>query len=396
MRAVALVSTLALVFCGCSSKSSSTPAADPDAGTTATDGAAPPAARKALGMNDVSVLIPIPSSPAAEGSLGATDAGDRGELLPQAVYDKIPKFGVKPAEGLDYARMRAVAIRFDGCFPMPAGCEPQIRIVMQPITDAGTTLDSALHLFYRLGEAELGQVVTRLRELRALAPEQKDAPLDVSPALLAQGMTGPYGAGLRELVLKFAGEQNLVRMTFFLRAPPRQEEWFFGGFNRSGDTMTSLDIVGVGKGNQRVDRPLVQDGYKYEFTPAAKGPEDVSVLLSTESAAAATPEARDAALASFARIANPDKYGPDALPCAGCHVVSYVAAATKEKYAQDLATQPDAFKSGRDLTLRGQAVLTPSSLRALGWFKDQPMISVRVVNETAAVLDDLDKRFPLQ
>ena len=370
-------------------------ASDTDAGTAQPEAGPPAAARKALGMNDVSVLIPIPASPAAEGHLGPTDAGERGELLPQAVYDKIPKFGVKPAEGLDYARMRAVGIRFDGCFPAPAGCEPQIRIVMQPITDQGTTLDSALHLFYRLSEDELAQVVTRLRELRALAPEQTDAPLDVSPALVAQGMTGAYGTGLRDLVLKFAGEKNLVRMTFFLRAPPRQEEWFFGGFNRSGETMTSLDIVGVGKGNQRVDRPIVENGFKYEFTPAGNGPEDVSVLLSTESATAATAQAREAALGAFARIANPDKHGPDDLPCAGCHVVSYVAAVIKDKFGQDMLAQPDAYKSKRDLGLRGQATLTPSSLRAFGWFKDQPMISVRVVNESAAVLDDLDKRFPL-
>jgi hypothetical protein len=60
-----------------------------------------------------------------------------------------------------------------------------------------------------------------------------------------------------------------------------------------------------------------------------------------------------------------------------------------------MLAQPDAYKSKRDLGLRGQATLTPSSLRAFGWFKDQPMISVRVVNESAAVLDDLDKRFPL-
>jgi len=137
-----------------------------DAG--AADAAAP--ALPALTMNDVSVLVPIPANPQAAGFLRPSSAGERGKLLPQAVYDKIPEFPVVPAEGLDFARMRVVGIRFDGCFPAPAGCEPQIRLVMQPITDEGATLDSSLHLFYRLTEEELGAVVLGLRQLKELAP----------------------------------------------------------------------------------------------------------------------------------------------------------------------------------------------------------------------------------
>lgn len=345
-------------------------------------------------MNDVSVLVPIPSSPAAPGFLRPSSKGDRGALLPQAVYDKIPEFPVVPAQGLDYARMRVVAIRFDGCFPAPAGCEAQIRLVMQPITDAAETLDSSLHLFYRLTEEELAAVVVGLRQLRLLAPEQKDAPLDVSPALVAQGIEGAYGAGLRELVLAHAGEQNLIRMTFFLRAPPRQEEWFFGGFLRNGATMTPVDIVGVGKSNQRVDRPVTAEGYEYVFTPAPKKPEDVTPLLVSATAKTATPESLQNALGAMARIENPTKYGPDQLDCAGCHVATTLAAQAKTSLGLDATTHADAFKSTRDLTVRGKAATTPSSLRAFGWFAKEPMIAKRVVNETAAVLDDLEKRFP--
>ncbi len=35
-----------------------------------------------------------------------------------------------------------------------------------------------------------------------------------------------------------------------------------------------------------------------------------------------------------------------------------------------------------------------SSLRAFGYFDDKPMIANRIVNESAAVVDDLEKRFP--
>jgi hypothetical protein len=339
--------------------------------------------------------LPIPASPAAAGALGPTDAGSKGKLLTQAVYNEIPEFGVVPAEGLDYARMRAVGIRFDGCFPKPAGCEAQIRIVMQPVTDKGATLDSALHLFYTLAESELAEVVPELRRLRALAPEVQDAPLAVHAGLVAQGLDGAYGAALRELVLKYAGDQNLTRMTFFLRAPPTAfDEWFFGGFDRVAGKLQALDIVGVGKVNQMVRREDLADGYQYELTPSPKVPEDIDVLLTSEKAKAATAEARSAALAALARIENPQKGGPDKLSCAGCHVSTFVRETTRAKHGLDLATLPDAFQSSRDLTRTGGAATTVASLRAFGYFDKQAMIGDRVINESAAVVDDLEKRFP--
>jgi hypothetical protein len=341
----------------------------------------------ALGLNDVSVLIPLPSSPAAPGNFAPTDSGARGELLPLAVYDAIPKFGVKPAQGLDYTRMRAIAIRFDGCFATPTeatGCAAQIRIVMQPITSKGATLDSAVHLFYRLTDDEISEVVNELRMLRKLAPEQSDAPLDINPALLAQGMEGPYGVGLRSLVLKYAGEQNLVRMTFFLRAPPAVEEWFFGGFDRANGSLTQLNIVSIGKTN----------AYQYDFVPAGKSPEDTRALQSSASAAAASPEALDAVLGAFARIENPSKYSPDQLPCAGCHVATFVTAHARTALGKSTRTLPDAFTSKHDLRLKGESETTASSLRAFGYFDKKPMISNRVVFESASVLDDFESRFP--
>lgn len=376
-------------FVACTS-STSTPAPEAaDAGTTA-------AALPALGANDVSVLVPLPKTAAAPDMLAPTSAGTRGVLLPQAVYDKIPKFGVQPVDALDYARMRVVAIRFDGCFPGKNGCDAQIRLVMQPIDDTRSALDSAIHLFYRLTEPELAEVVTELRKLRELAPEQTDGPLDVSPPLRAQGLDGPYGAALKELVLKYAGEQVLVRMTFFLRAPPLNEEWFLGGFDRdaASGAMQQLEIVGVGKGNQRVNRAMATEGYSYSFTPAGKTPEDVTALLDSAKAKTAAPEDVKKAFEAFLRIENPTKYGPDQLPCAGCHVSTVATEFAKTSLGLDPAAAADAFTSARDLTLRGQAAATPSSLRGFGWFEKKAMIGRRVANETAAVVDDLEKRFP--
>ncbi|MBS2012830.1 MAG: hypothetical protein JST00_08090 [Deltaproteobacteria bacterium] len=347
----------------------------------------------ALGMNDVSVLFPLPKSPSSPGYLKPEDEGAKGPLLTKADYDKIPTFPHEGADTLDFARMRVIAIRFDGCFPAPGGCEPQIRLVMQPIADDGEGLDSAIHLFYRLTEAEIAEVVTGLRKLRALAPEQKDAPLEVSPALVAQGATGDYGNGLRELVLKYAGRDNFSRMTFFLRAPPTVETWFLGGFDRKNGALEALDIVSVGKSNQRVIRSVTAEGYAYDLLPLEKTPEDTSLLLSSAKMKAAPKADLERALGAYLRILNPQKYGPDQLPCAGCHLSTFVTQESM-KMGVDPKAMPDAFTSKRDISVKGASTTNGSSLRAFGWFVKDASISQRVANETAGVVDDFEKRFP--
>lgn len=347
-----------------------------------------------LGLNDVSVLFPLPASATTPGYLTPVSTGDRGMLLPRVVFDKVPAFPVALPDGLDYDRLRVVGARFDGCFQTNAGCEAQIRLVMQPIDDDGSSRDSALHLFYRLSPADLALVVADLRSLHALAPEAHGAPLDVHPALVQQGVTGAYGAAVTALLLRFAGDQNLTRMTFFLRAPPLVEVWFFGGFDRANDTLTPMQIVGVPNGIQRVIHTPAASGFAYDFAPVEAQPEDTSSLLSSDKAKLLSNADAKTAYASFLRIENPKVHGPEALPCAGCHVSTVVTRFAENALGMSSLGMPDAFTSPRDLTLRGHAATTPSSLRAFGWFKTQAMISRRVVHETASVLDDLDARFP--
>ncbi len=348
-----------------------------------------------LGLNDVSVLFPRPTSLEDLGYLRPEDEGARGVLLPQDVFDTVPGFPVVPRDGIAYARMRVLSLRFDGCGGNGEVCVPQIRLVMQPIATDGTPRDSALHLFYELTDEEIPTLVRELRQLRLLAPEVLDSPLDVHASLLAQGVEGAYGAALRELVLRYAGEQNLVRMTFFLRAPPAQEVWFFGGFDRRDGVMTVMDIVAVGRGNQRVIRPILMEGYQFDVTPNSATPEDGRVLLTSAAADAADEETRRAAMASYVRLENPQAYVPDALPCAGCHMSGFITAEAERRFGLRSADFPDdVFTSRFDLSVRGPSATTPSSLRAFGWFGDEPMIVPRTIHESAHVVEDIESRFP--
>lgn len=407
--ALALLSLLSLPACGedgtAGSGGGGTSSTGPG-GTTATGGgggagstgsaggAGGAPAALPLGLNDVSVLLPFPGNSDPPGYLSAADAGPHGELLPQDVFDAVPTFPVTPSQGLVYERMRVLGIRFDGCSGGVGRCEPEIRLVMQPL---GNTLvrDSALHLFYRLDQEQMADVVAGLRSLRALAPETAvEAPLGVHPSLVAQGVEGAYGAALRDLVLAHAGDDNLVRMTFFLRAPPVNEVWFFGGFDRDGESLTAMDVVGIGTDPQRVILTKTGDGYEYDLTPRGLSPEDGSALYSSAAADAATEEERVAAFASYLRVANPEVYVPDHLPCAGCHLATYVTSEATRRFGLDASTFEERFTSSRDLSMQGGAAGNPSSLRAFGWFGDQPMIAQRTINESAAVADDLEARYP--
>ncbi len=384
-RTMRLGPCVVLLLAACSSSSNASGPKAPDAG----------APLGPLGLNDVSVLFPLPRGPLAAGALGPEDAGERGALLPRSLFDKVPPFRPSPpADALDFARMRVVAARFDGCFPKSSGCEAQIRLVMQPIDDDGTARDSALHLFYHLDDADLAAVVAELRRLRTLAPEVHDAPLDVHAGLAAQGLDGAYGKGLRDLLLKYAGESNLTRMTFLLRSPAPGEEWFFGGFGLVGGRFVVLNVTGVGTGEQRVNR-VTNDGWGYDLNPSPTVPEDIGLLLSSDKAKAATDEERGAALAALGRIENPEKYGPDKIACANCHVTTYVAEGMRRTFGLDVTATADAFHSARDLTRRGSAADNVSSLRAFGYYGTTAMISDRVVHDTAATVDDLERRFPL-
>lgn len=356
--------------------------------------AGPPPVR--LGLNDVSVLFPLPESLEAEGYLGPQDMGARGVLLPQEVFDQVPTFPVMPADGLLYGRLRVLAIRVDTCGGLPSDCHPELRMVMQPLNPNGLARDSALHLFYRLTPEAMTAVVAGLREAHRLGDDTAAMPLSVHPTLAAQGVTGAYGAALRRLVLQHVGAENLLRVTFFLRAPPVQEVWFFGGFERGKEgPFAPMTIVGVGRGNQRVILTQTEGGYSFDFTPVAAMPEDGRALLSSSAAAAASDEARRAAFGSFLRVENPRRYVPDQLPCAGCHVAAFVRSEVSRRHGLSAATfGDDPFRAERDLTMQGTAGENASSLRAFGYFRAEPMIAQRTINESAAVLEHLERTYP--
>jgi hypothetical protein len=352
----------------------------------------PPAA---LGLNDVTVLMPLPATISAAGHLTPTSAGALGELFPRALYERIPQFPHMPADFLKYETLRVLAVRFDGCFKKAGACEAQIRLVLQPLRSVGAS-DAAVHLFFPVGKEAMQGIVAKLREMRALAPEALvDGALDVHPSLLAQGMEGAYGTALNQLVLEHCGLQALSRMTFFLRAPSAVEQWVLGGLDIKDGKYTPIAIPGSGT-RQNVLQHETAKGpmFRYELVPLPVAPVDLTKALSTTLLDATSGESRIAALGALNTVLNPQKLGADDVHCASCHVASYIAGYAQSQLKEDLAAAPSSYLAaapkGRNLEVRGGALSNRTSLRGLGYFQKTPMISPRVVYESAEVLEDFE------
>src|SRR5687767_9377802 len=97
---------------------------------------APPASA-AVTLQDVALLLPLPTSLAEGDSQGIrpTDRAGTRELLPAADFARVPTLLLGMSAEAVHASLRAVGVRLDPCFTSRIGdpCRPQIRVVWQPM-----------------------------------------------------------------------------------------------------------------------------------------------------------------------------------------------------------------------------------------------------------------------
>lgn len=398
-RASFLTAVAAAVLTAACSDDPSTGAAD--AAPTAADATPITGEPRALVRHDVSVLWPLP--PAGQDSLlAATDSGLGGPLVPRARFDAIGLSVVKDLETADeeYAALRVVAIRFDPCFIHQWGgatCQAQIRLVLQAVdVDGGTTFDGALHALYNLTDAEFTVVASELRALTAAAPEQADAeaPLGVSPALVAQGTDGAYAQNLRALVLRHVGEGNLARLTFMTRTDARAGEWQFGGHAIIERIETGfgppgpIEILGLDGATIQKASQNGGEGFAFEVMPGLA--EDVGLLGLDEVVLLARSAKDRADVEAWAlAVQNPMQTSPDSTDCLSCHVGGHV---TRVLEAADPGILPDGVVRGPRVITTAEA--EKDNLRAFGYFGATPYVSQRTANDTEFTLLTMAQRFP--
>ncbi|MFO0747709.1 MAG: hypothetical protein U1F43_18895 [Myxococcota bacterium] len=345
-----------------------------------------------FGLNDLTVLLPMPN--ASTPSLLAPDT-----LVPSAVWQRLV---ADPGDVLaDFATLHVVAVRFDLCdrtatTPCPPGADGRLRLVAQPMfggTPDPQFADTAVHAFYPIPAAELPGVIAELRRL-AVLQDAPTSPLQVNEAL--SDPTSPYALGLTALVARFAKAERLVRLTLFSQISISAAfRWVFRGEERPtpADAFVAMVIPDLGETSEEV---LLVGDQSYEVTPAVDLPKGFALTLSASAFAAASLDDQRAALGVLEAIDDPRVHAPDTVQCLGCHVASILLPARGSAAHLDLAAL-DRFRAADeslDLTPLAFPGAGDRTLRALGYSGFLPIISARVVHETALVLAEVEARFP--
>ena len=358
-----------------------------------------------LGMNDVTILAPLPASLDKPVLLRATDLADDGSgLVPQALVDRLlgsGPFGEAIATFAPvYGSLHLVAVRFDLCDRhLPGACpeaeDARMRLVFQPLLDPPRAQDVGFHAFYSIRNDEISGAVAALRKLATLAPAQT-GPLGVSLALGAADPE-PYANQLRAFVRRYGGEARLVRLTMnALDLKFSALVWSLRGLEKKGTVFSEMTIPGTTEMSGEVaERVTLTGNPGYDTAPNTDTPAGLRVALSQLKFDAADPTNKRTALAALAAVESPLTATAETVACVGCHVSTVVMSARNTSSAIDPLTLPGRYTSKFDLaTTGGKSAQTPTTLRALGYLGQQPMISQRVVNDTAQALTEIEQRFP--
>ena len=349
-----------------------------------------------LGPNDVTSLVPLPVTKATPVIMRGDElTDDKSPLVPRALFDRVAGVGASTPDvsAEAYDRLHVVAVRFDLCDhgapgPCTFGGGARMRLVLQPITDGFGADDVGFHVFYNIPEAEVPRAVASLGEL-ARIQGPTPGPVRPSPALVAGN--AEYAKALRAFVARYGGEASLVRMT--LNAQPifaAAIRWTFRGVEKKGGAFEDMKITGTSETLQGV---ILLNEASYQVTPLVDTPAGLAAAIDKAKFDAAPEAEKRAMLSALAAVDNPLTHGPDTVACVACHASTVVAHTRAKASGIDLRSVSGAYTSTRDLAVSGgKSATTDRTLRALGWLGKEPMISQRVVNDTALVLDDLARR----
>ena len=353
-------------------------------------------------MNDVTILAPLPPSNATPVLLRGTDLADDGTaFVPRTLFDRLAaptRDLVSPILGAaTYDRIHLVAVRFDLCDrPLPGACpeadDARLRLVFQPVFQDGLAQDVGFHAFYAIRNAEIAAAVTALRELAMIAPPQTGA-LRVSPALSAANPAA-YAAKVRAFVKRYGGDGRLVRLT--LNAQPEvaaQVRWVLRGVEKKGTAFVDMPILGA-SATDVSESVIVVGGNSYDVMPLTDTPSGLlGAIVKTMFDAANATKQRES-FAALAAVENPMTHTAETVACVACHVSTFVTSSRASGSPIDPLTLPERYTSNFDLsTAAGKAATTPAT-RAFGYLGRQPMISQRVVNDTAQTLVEIEARYP--
>ena len=221
---------------------------------------------------------------------------------------------------------------------------------------------------------------------------QVNAALTASPA-------GAYATGLKTLVRTWANTAGLRRLTFFAQPDVfAQIRWVFRGLEGTPGAYLPITIAGSDGGTEQdVILAGTPTSPGYTATPFSDDPLGLGRAIDAQSFTAGTPPEKDAALHALTSVSNPTQHSPTTVQCVACHVATQLTARRAEEMGTTADQIPGIYTSTWDLSVAGGKSAAANGgrfLRALGWLGIEPLVSQRVVNETAQTATEVQARFP--
>ncbi len=344
-------------------------------------------------LQDLSILFPIPETLPDPHAIRAADAGTRGKLLPDYAGRALPQLVAALSTQDQVAQLQLTGLRVE---------VGELHLVWQPFHNPDVNgqrrilaHDTAVHTFYRIDDdqAYLGD----LKELAQLSRGQvaPGQPLEVHPSLKNGGWNQPYGIALKNLILKWAGEQNLFKITF--SSSPRPATWFFGGFNVQMGRTLPLEIPRIHSSGTQLfaNASSTVDFLTGITSPGAPSGQDAfnRLLMDSSYPQVKEPQALKEAHLTAVRIANPRLGNPDTLDCASCHASQAVQDWTEDKSPGLREDMQDRFTSpGFNLNRVAHEKINTENTRAFGYFLNHATVSQRAINDTAFLAERLSTK----
>lgn len=357
-------------------------------------------------LNDVSYLLPLPQQKEDSGLLKISAKGRGGELIPSALIEFIPFISFDMNRESTRESLRLLAVRIDPCFPLPTpqSCQRQIRLVWQPVvlTAQGEvqTVDAALHSFYVLSEQDWISLLVDLQKWKArYSPGTDSLPLQVHPAWQNEGSGSPSLKAFHQVITRYAGKENLTRVTAMLLRRGGLM-WTFLGYSVDGDKLQSFEIPRLNgkKAQGFINLAMPPDRFSNGgISPFPRGEDIINTLVAGSDLLEAQDEdtIRREARAAF-RIENPKAFNPENMDCASCHVAQpalHWVLNNRPQLRVEQLWSSEIYKNARyNLSNPSSLAANTQVIRAFGYFGADVAISQRVINESAEVADSLNQK----
>ncbi|MFZ3229406.1 MAG: hypothetical protein WA160_04315 [Pseudobdellovibrio sp.] len=353
-------------------------------------------------LNDVSYLMPLPKEIGTDHLLKADSNSGKGNLLPATYYEALPRLTTELTPQEIKNNLRAIAVRIDPCFTMPSPekCQKQIRIVWQILRKDSKqqieTIDAAYHSFYVLTDDQFNQLTDNLIAWKhKYAVPTKGLPLQVHPAWKTNDKQIVSLIDFNNIILKFASEQNISRITA-MTVRNLGQTWGFIGADILNQKLAILEIPRVHSNAQIfVNQSNPATEFLGQISPQPVGTDTLnhlisnSKLLKTENEQTIKDE-----LSAIYRIENPHAFNPNTMDCVSCHTAG-IAKEWLKKNRADLDTTDIFFKyaytqSAYNLNNTSDNLNNTQNIRAFGYYQKTTAISQRTINESAEVANFLN------